>query len=297
MNKNDILKNILKPTRYTLMGKATLVETKSGNYVIKDCPNNDLVNLFNYLKSRSFPNIPNIYSQDRDNIIYEYIENNGVINPQKDLDLINLVALLHAKTSYNKTVSKDVYQEIYENILNNIMYLKDHYLTYYESFLHEEFMRPSHYLLVRNYSKIKNALAFCENELNNWYDLVMNNDTVRLSLIHNNLRLDHFIKSDIDYLVSWDNAKFDTPIIDLFTLYQNEYQNLEFATMYKNYLQINNLSETEQKLFFVLISLVPKIEFEGDEFTNCQIIHQKLTLIYKTENFLKPYYATDTNTE
>lgn len=299
MNKLESLKSLYKPYRYTIRGNCTILETTSGNFVIKKRPKEkDLVSIFNYLKSRNFDYFPNIYSDTRDNTyVYEYIEDNELINPQKSEDLINLVGLLHTKTSFNKEVSEEVYKEIYEDIKNNILYLKDYYKKYYELFLHDIYMSPSRYNFVRNYSKIMSALNFSESELDNWYTLVQNKKKERVSLIHNNLSLDHYIRNDKDYLISWDKAKFDTPILDLVKLYQNDFWDLEFDTLFKKYLNVASLSESEQKLFFIIISLVPEIKFEGTEFECTKNMRKKLDYIYKTESFLAPYYSTNTENE
>jgi len=299
MNKLESLKSLYKPYRYTIRGNCTILETTSGNFVVKKRPKEkDLVSIFNYLKSRNFDYFPNIYSDTRDNTyVYEYIEDNELINPQKSEDLINLVGLLHTKTSFNKEVSEEVYKEIYEDIKNNILYLKDYYKKYYELFLHDIYMSPSRYNFVRNYSKIMSALNFSESELDNWYTLVQNKKNERVSLIHNNLSLDHYIRNDKDYLISWDKAKFDTPILDLVKLYQNDFWDLEFDTLFKKYLNVASLSESEQKLFFIIISLVPEIKFEGTEFECTKNMRKKLDYIYKTESFLAPYYSTNTENE
>lgn len=298
MNKLDVIKNLYKPYRYTLKGKCTIIDSTSGSYVIKSKPKDkDLISIFNYLKSRNFNYFPDIILDNRDDTyIYEYLENDNVINPEKGEDLINLVGLLHSKTSYNKEISEEVHKEIYENIKNNVMYLKDYYLKYFDLFLHDIYMSPSRYEFVRNYSKINSALNFCEKELDNWYDIVKDKKSERVCLIHNNLSLDHFIKSDNNnYLISWDKAKFDTPVLDLYTLYKNNFWELEFSTIYKKYLSINRLSEEEQKLFFILISLVPEISFCKDEFECTKNMRKKLDYVFKTEEFLKPYYSTDAN--
>ena len=273
------------------------METTSGNFVVKKKPpNKDLISIFNYLKSRDFSYFPELFIDSRDDAyVYEYIEDKEVINPSKSEDLITLVALLHSKTSFNKEVSEETYKEIYEDIKNNIYYLRDYYLKYYDLFLKEIYMSPSGYEFVRNYSKITAALAFTERELDEWYSLVKEKKSERISLIHNNLSLDHYLRGDKDYLISWDKAKFDTPVLDLVKLYQNNFWDLEFTTIYNKYLAITSLSAQEQKLFFILISLVPEISFEGPEFDVCKNMRQKLDYIFKTEAFLKPYYATDTD--
>ena len=299
MNKLETLKSLYKPYRYTIKGKCTILETTNGNFVIKKKTNNcDLPLIFNYLKSRNFTYFPEIYVSNRDDdYVYEYIEDNGVFNPQKGEDLINLVGLLHSKTSHNKEVSEETYKEIYENINNNILYLKEYYLKYYELYLKELYMSPSRYEFLRNYSKINAALNFSSQELDNWYDNVKDKKSERVCLVHNNLSLNHYLKNDKEYLISWDQAKFDTPIIDLVKLYQNNYWELEFASIYQKYLNTSSLNSHEQQLFFILISLVPEIDFNGSEFEICKNMRQKLDYIYKTEEFLKPYYATDANNE
>lgn len=295
MNKLESLKSLYKPYRYTIKGKCTILETTSGNFVVKKRPKNkDLQSIFNYLKSRNFDYFPEMYSDTRDDsYVFEYIEDLDVLNPQKSEDLINLVGLLHAKTSFNKEVSEETYREIYEDIKNNILYLKDYYLKYYELFLKEIYMSPAKYEFVRNYSKINSALSFAETELDNWYEMIKDKTSERISLVHNNLSLDHYIRNDKDYLISWDEAKFDTPVLDLVKLYQNNFWELEFSTIYTKYLAVTNLSENEQKLFFILISIVPEIDFCENEFECCKKMRKQLDYVFKTEEFLKPYYTTD----
>ena len=299
MNKLETLKSLYKPYRYTIKGKCTIMETTSGNFVIKKkTKNKDLNSIFNYLKTRNFNYFPECLTDMRDELyVYEYVEDNSEINPQKCEDLISLVALLHSKTSYNKEVSEEIYKEIYENVNNNILYLKDYYKKYYDLFLKEIYPSPSHYNFLRNYSKIVSALNFSADELDSWYNIVREKKNERLALIHNNLSMDHYIRGDKDYLLSWDEAKFDTPVLDLVKLYQNNFWELEFSTLYNKYLQIASLSESEQKLFFILISLVPEINFNGTEFDVTKNMRIKLDYIYKTEMFLAPYYTTDTKKE
>ena len=297
MNKLESLKSLYKPYRYTIKGKCTILETTSGNFVVKKKPKNkDLASIFNYLKSRGFDNFPEYFtsfnSRD-DDIVYEYIEDKEIINPNKCEDLISLVALLHSKTSYNKEVREETYQEIYENIDNNIAYLKSYYLKYYDLFLKSIYPSPKEYEFLRNYSKINAALDFSKRELDDWFNLVKDQKSERISLVHNNLSLDHYLINDKEYLISWDQAKFDTPILDLYNLYQNNFWDLEFSSIYKKYLLTSPLASEEQKLFFILISLVPEIKFEGSEFEVCKDMRKKIDYIYKTEDFLKEYYQNE----
>lgn len=292
MNNLEYIKSIYKPFRYTKKGNVTILESTSGNLVVKE-KNKDLNDIFNYLKTRNFDYFPKLISNNRTNMnVYEYIEESTSLYPQKSEDFIKLVGLLHSKTSYYKEVRTDNYNEIFENISNNISYYKDYYNKYYELFLKSKYMSPSEYQFVRNYSKIYASLLFCEEELNNWYELVKDNSKQRVSLIHNNLDLSHFIKGENkDYLISWDKTKFDSPVLDLANLYKREFFNVEFSSLFEIYNDINRLTEEELKLLFILISLPEKIIFEGSEFEKTKNMRIKLDYIYKTEDFLKPYYS------
>ena len=293
MNNLDIIKKIYKPYKYIYKGKAIIIETTNGNYVLKECTNN-YNELYNYLKSRSFDNLPRLVENNRGNLnVFEYIED--INNPieQKASDLIKLVSSLHNKTTYYKDITEDNYKILYEDILNNINYYKKYYNNKYDEFYNEIMPSPSHYLFLRNYYKIDTCLDFCYNELNKWYDMVKENNRVKVSLIHNNLSLDHFIKSDKDYLISWDKSKVDSPILDLVNLYHNEYFDLNFKSLIDTYTKNFHLSDSELKLFFIMISIPIEIIFLNDEITTCQSIRNTLDYIYKTEELIRPYYTKE----
>ena len=294
MNRSlEVLKAIYKPYRYTIKGKATVLETTSGMFLIKE-KQKDMGKLFDYLIHRHFDNFPNIIDESRKDVnVYEYVEGINLPNDQKCEDLIDLLSLLHTKTSYFKEVSEDKYKEIYENIKGNIAYLKNFFLVKYEMFFPEVYMSPSHYLFMRNFWKVDAALDFAENELDEWYSLVKEENKIRVSVVHNNLELDHFIKSDKDYFISWDNAKIDTPVLDFVNLYKKEYEKCNFEIVLKKYINEFPLLEYEKKLLFILLTLPPTIKESSDEFTNTKQMRKLFDYVFKTENLIRPYYAND----
>lgn len=294
MNRSlEVLKAIYKPYRYTIKGKATVLETTSGDFIIKEKKQN-IGELYNYLLSRHFDNFPSLIDESRKDVnVYEYVEGISMPNNQKCEDLISLMSSLHNRTSYFKEVSEDSFKEIYENIDSNITYLKNYYNTKYELFFSEIYMRPSHYLFMRSFSKAIAALDFCKHELDEWYDLVKNENKIRVSLIHNNLELNHYIKSDKDYFISWDNAKIDTPVLDFVSLYKKEFEQCNFEYVLQKYLNLFPLLEYEKKLLFILIALPPKINEYKTEFENTKEVSQVMDYIFKTESLIRPYYASE----
>ena len=290
-NSIDVIKSIYKPYRYTIKGKVTILESTLGNLVVKEKENN-LNELFSYLKSRNFYNYPEIIDSSRDSInVFKYIESIDNPKEQKANDIINIISDLHNKTSYYKDVTEDNYKIIYDDILNNINYLEQVYNKQYDDIYNEVMMSPSKYLFMRNYSKIRSNLLFCKNELNEWYNLVKNENKTRVSMVHNNLAIDHLIKNDKDYLISWEKAKVDTPILDIINFYHNEFNELNFDTLLSNYMNKFHLNDSEKKLLFIMISIPYEIKFTSDELHDCKLISNILDYIYKTEELIRPYYT------
>ena len=292
MNRSlDVLKSIYKPYRITIKGSSTILETTSGTYVVKKKENN-IKELYSYLLSRNFDYFPDLVDFSRDDVnVFKYVDGVSMPSEQKALDMINLVSLLHNKTSYYKEVTSDDYKRIYDNISDNIEYLLKYYSDYFDMFVTNEFLSPSEYLFVRNYYQINSCLLFCKSELDSWFYLVKEKNRQRVSLVHNNLELEHFIKGDRDYLISWDKAVTDSPILDIINLYHKDFYHIEFGSVLSNYLDSFSLSEDEKKLLFICLSMPSEISFLGSEISKCDEVRKMLDYIFKTEELLKPYYS------
>ena len=287
---NEILKKYeIKPHRYTTTGKATIVDTQMGRFVVKK--NIKDKKIFDYLKSRSFDYYPKtVNEEDEDYDIIEYIEDTDYPNEQKMLDLINLISLLHSKTTHFKEIDYEDYKQIYEDIKNNIEYLEDYYnemITIIESHV---YMSPSEYLLARNISRIFISLNFCKNEIENWYNLIKDKTKQRVVVLHNNLDLSHFIKNDNSYLISWDKSKIGIPIFDLYILYKRHALDYDFSEILKNYEKNYPLKKEERILLFILIALPIKLEFNKSTYELTKEISNQMDIMYKTEKLISPYY-------
>lgn len=288
---NDILKKYdIKPYRYTSNKKVTIVEDKIGRFVVKKSKINN--EIFSYLKSRSFDYYPKIINELDDDIeIQEYIEDINYPKEQKIIDLINLVSLLHNKTTHYKEVDFEDYKRLYEDISNNIEYLKSYYFDIITNIDTHVFMSPYEYSLARNISKINSALDFCENEIKNWYKLVENKTKERQVILHNNLDLSHFIKNDKSYLISWEKSKIGNPIFDLYILYKRHALDFDFESLFSIYEHNYPLKEDEKRLLYILISLPDKIDFEDTNYNLTRKISNMIDKLYKTDKLISPYYS------
>lgn len=290
---NKVLRKYeLKPKCYRKNGNVTIVDSRKGTYVVKEKKENRNENIYKYLDSRNFNYYPIRIDNDEDKYqITEYIEEIKMPEEQKVIDMIDLVSLLHYKTTHYKEVDEDDYKKIYEDIMNNAEYLYSYYIDMISVIETKVYMSPSEYLLARNISKIFASIEFAKGEITKWYNLVKEKRKQRLVVLHNNLEINHFIKNKNSYLISWDKSKIDMPIFDLFKLYKNHALDYDFGVILNTYENNYPLLEEERKLLFILISLPDKIEFNDSEYEMCKKISKQIDTIYKTETLLSPYYS------
>lgn len=280
----------LRPYSFRKEGKATIIETRNNKYVFKKKTNQDINKIYKYLDARNFDYYPNIINElDEGYELTEYLEDTELPKEQKIFDMIDLVGLLHNKTTYYKEVDESDYKELYEDITNNIIHLNGYYhdlLTILETHV---YMAPSEYLLARNITKIFSALKYCEIEIKNWYESIKDNQKKRVVVVHNNLEPNHFIRNEKPYLISWDKSKIDIPIFDLYKLYKKTIMNYDFVEILNRYEYSYGLLEEERTLFLILVSLPEKIILNDSEYNNCIKVSNEIDRLYKTEKLVDSF--------
>lgn len=275
------------------INNAYVISNGNKKCVVKENKTN-LYDMFNYLNSRNFHNLPD-YHKLSNYDIFDFIEDSNLSIEERLFEAINLIILLHTKTTRYEKVDLDDYKIIYEDLLKKIEELNNYYISLNDQIDKEIYMAPSHYLLVRNISKIYGALSFCINELDNWYELIKTSTKQRVVLIHNNLDLSHILYNKKPYLISWNNSKIDIPIYDLVNLYDKYYNNSDFSVLLNNYQSKYPLFKEELKLFFVIISIPLKIEFTSDEIENIKLVKSIINRISIGDKLIRPYYEKKEN--
>ena len=272
-------------SRITLKNSVKIVDNE---YVIKP-KKQSLENIFTYLDSRSFNYFPPILKEEDNYIYYGYIKDIDTPLEQKLIDIIILASILHDKTTIYKEVDLDYYKYIYESINNKIVDTYNYYQNLISNIEKEVYMSPSNYLIAKNISIIFSALTYTKESVDKWYKLVKDKEKVRLSVIHNNLSIDHYLKNKKPYLISWDNTKIDMPIYDMINLYQKHAIDFDFKDIFRLYLEKYPYTKEEMTLFLTLIAIPSKIELVNNEYTNVININKKIAYLSKTHEFLKEY--------
>lgn len=293
LNKNDLSLN-----RLTIKNKTKILDTNRGTLVLKKKDNNiNLTNTFNYLESRSFDNYPKRVFENNNYDVYEYINGYNEPDEQKILDLINLLTILHYKTTFYKEVDIDYFKEIYEITINKIDYIYNYYTDIISLIETSIYMSPVEYLIARNISKIYESLNYSKENINKWYELVKNKRRIRVVNIHNNLSLEHYIKGNKPYLISWEKSKIDNPIYDLYNLYLNHYLDFDFSELFLNYESKYPLLKEERILLFSLMTIPWKFEFDDTEYNLCKNARKLFDYLYKTEKLVTEYNYQKPNME
>lgn len=256
---------------------------------VKKKKKREIDNIYNYLLSRSFDYFPEVLNEDDEYIYYRYINDIDEPREQKMVDLVNLVSLLHNKTTFYKEVDIDNYKYIYESISKEIEDTYSYYNIVMDNIESEVYMSPSNYLIARNITIIYNALRYSKRNIDRWYKMIENSRKLRVVMTHNNLSLDHYLKNDRPYFISFDNARIDMPLNDLVSLYKKHYLDFEFSDLFKIYLSKYPLSESEMILFLTIISIPDKIPNNDSEYMRVLSIRRIIDYVYKTADLVAEY--------
>ena len=280
--------NKYKAKKVTLKNSAKIIENENTRLVIKkDNPN--ILDTYNYLLSRGFDYFPKIIYKDNDYNAYEYVEDVNEPSEQRILDIITLTSILHSKTTFYKEVDIDNYKYLYETINKKLEYLFNYYNDIITLIEKNIYMSPSNYIIARNINKIFETINYCKYEVDSWYELIKDKRKIRVVNIHNNLSLDHYIKNDKPYLISWNKNKIDMPIYDLLTLYKKYYLEFDFYELFNYYESRYPLTDEERKMLFILMSIPEKLVLDSSEYKNSIKCRKFFDYIYKTEELINEY--------
>ncbi len=273
---NELLKkNNIRYSSFRKKGSSIIFDNK---FVVRK----NKTNIYDYLSYRNFNNYPNLKIDDGYEIV-EYIDEIDIPKEQKMIDLIEVISSLHKKTNYYKKITDNIVDNIYNEIKQNIDEIKNYYDQLMLEAESSVYMRPSYYLLARNISNIYKVIIDASNNLEKWYKDISELKSIRVSIIHNNLSLEHFINNKV---ISWDKSKISIPIYDLVKLYKNTYNEYDWVELINIYENNFLLREEEHILFDLLVSIPNKVDITNIEIDNVIKINEELNYIKLTNNFI-----------
>ena len=286
--RGDILDRYnISNKKITIRNNARILDDK---IVIKNKKRDDIDDIYGYLKSRSFDYFPYPIEMNDKYEVYPYLKDMYEPYEQKAMDLMHLLSLLHSKTTFYREVDIDRNKEIYEDIEQKLEYLDGFYNDLITRIEKEVYMSPSSYLIARNINIIFGSIYYARDSLDKWYEKVRNNKNERVVNIHNNISLEHYIKNEKPYLISWNNSKIDSPIYDLLSFYKNHYLDFDFDDLFHFYESSYPLKEEERFLLFTYMAMPSEIKSVNDELEMCIKVNKMIEYLYKTSNLIMNYH-------
>ena len=271
--------------KITIKNSVKIIDDK---YVIKKKKKN-LDDTYNYLISRSFNYFPSVLREDNDEIYYKFINDVNEPKEQKMVDLLLLVGILHNKTTFYREIDLEYYKYIYEEVNKEIVDIRNYYDGLMDIIDNEVYMAPANYLIARNISIVYEMLNYAKESIANWYKLVDNKRKARVVMNHSNLMLEHYLKEDKPYLISWDMAKIDLPVYDLVTLYKRHAIDFDFGDILGIYFSKYPYNQDEMILFLTFISIPSKIVKIDNNYKQVLLVRKEMDYLYKTRDILKKY--------
>ncbi len=286
-----------KPKKIALENNINIIETQDNKFVIKKKSNNDIKEIFKYLRTKGFYNYLDSINNDSDDkyLIFPYIDDIKSDSNDKAKDLIYLISLLHSKTYYYKTITLDEIKKVYEEKTDYLNELDKYYDELRASIEEKQLLSPSNYYLLTNISWIFHSILSSKYFLDKWYDEIKNKKSKRVALIHGNLELSHLLESNDKYIISWDNARNDSLVYDLINLYRNNYNDADFYNLFKQYESYFPLEEYEKYFLFSLMFEPTKIVFDNIDISNLSKCYYLIKYLKISSEIVSNYHSKNTN--
>lgn len=296
--KNLLTKYNYRVDKLTVNNNIRIINTQNGKYVLKEKKNKDTRELFRYLNSKGFNNYLDYINDDQDSfMIFPYIDEVEEELASRANDIIILDSLLHNKTTFYKSFTSEEVKTYYENKMDYI----DTLINYYDNLRlvceEQKFISPSLYLLLRNISWVFRSLDASKYFLNKWYEESIKKSSRRECVIHGNLELNHLVGTEDKFLISWDNAKVDTPVNDLINFYNNDFSKVPFKTLLSIYMKNNPLLKEEMYLLFSLMLVPNKIELNSEEVINTKKVYCLIERLISSNEIVSYYHSSNSDSK
>lgn len=272
-------------SKITYKNSIKIITINNEKYVYKLKKENNK-NIYNYLKKNNFLNFLEPIDENEKYEIFEYIEQDQIPTQHIYKELIYLMSLLHIKTTTYNKISLEKTNKIYNENKEKITYLQNYYFDLQDYLETKEVPSPAALLLLKNISKFHKLLKLAINKLEEWYIEKQKNTKERITYIHNNLSIDHILKKDKYYLISWEKSRKDLVIYDFINFYKNDFNKIDMFSLFEQYQQKYTFMKDEMLLFESLISIPDKILFNKNNFVNIIEVCAQIDYVEKTTDFI-----------
>jgi len=286
----------LEVTKITYYNNYIIIETINDKYLLKVKDSNKK-ELFDYLESINYSYyLPIINSYSDYYELYPYYDDKVQDQYTKAKKIVEAFALLQMKSLVYVDYNEDRIKGIYENLVNEIDVTMKYYLDLQDYIEQFSFPNPAYYLLIKNLSNFYELLRKGRLYLDKWYEKT-STESIRESLLINNLSLDNFRFGDYSYFIDYKDVSKDLVIYDFVNFYKEEIINLDMISLFDYYKTIFKITISEFYLICALISIPIKIKFSRNAYNDTVRVRRVIDYVIKTLNFIseedKKYQETN----
>lgn len=274
------------------INKAKLIEENNKYYILKP-KKIEIEEIYSNLINRDFNNFLTPIEINNSYEKYEFIDELNSSNSDRSNDIINLMSILHNKTTSFNEVDEDELKTRFEETIKLLDNTYNYYRNLQDSIEEIIYMSPAEQLLMNNISKIYFLLNVSRENIEDYYKIVDEKKVEKKSIIHGNLKINHILESKEKYLISWNNSRKDIPIYDLVTFYKNDFNNIELNSLFEQYKNKYKLEIEEEKLFIALITIPPIVKLDKSNYIDCINVKALVDYVDKTISFISKQNQKD----
>ncbi|WP_047984997.1 phosphotransferase [Ornithinibacillus californiensis] len=171
------------------------------------------------------------------------------------------IGLVHSKTRKIQTITEEMRENSRENFLvykKQMGELRKKLLVHVEEFESQHFMSPVELLVCTQYRDLVQVFYTMEKRLNQYLDTLQELSEWKVSLCHGRLTDSHVLQGNQIFLINWENASIQHPIVDLSVFIKRRaiYHNTDnrlLLDQFKFYMDENKLDNHELTLLAIHI--------------------------------------------
>lgn len=174
-------------------------------------------------------------------------------------NVYHTIATIHSQTKRSQSIDQEKMIQSFKDYKRICAERKKELLAYVMQFESHRYMSPVALQVCTHYRDIEHTLTKSGEYVDRLIEEQKEQTVWSDSLCHGNVKLSHLLGADHNYLINWEKARYDYPVIDLVRFLKNEtvdydVQEQVFLDSFKIYMDENKLAHHE--IFLLLIHLL-----------------------------------------
>ena len=261
-NIDDVTGNVYKihdSERTYALKKSSLTEENVQQWlsVLKTAHDYQIENILPVYRTKE----GNLYCKMNNHVYYmtPWIDNTH-ISIEK---LFQCIGRIHKKTKITIQASLDTFEDAFVQYKNYCQTVREKMVRYVERFEQKHYMSPVELQICTHFRDVDHCLYLVIKFIDKFLNTMKDNLEWSISLCHGNLISNHFLTSDVMYLINWERSYYDHSAYDLVHYVNHMKENLSKEMLEKSFQAyfLENKWEEKDLYFYGIQLLQPKRYF------------------------------------